>query len=104
MTKGQRGTKHALYRRAHEAVLKALSYAYRHRRERKGDMRSLWILRIGAASRENGLSYSRLVHGLKLAEIAVDRKMLADLAYADPPAFGELAGVAKASLEASAAA
>ena len=104
LTKGYRGTKHALYRRAHESVLKALSYAYRHRRERKGDMRRLWILRIGAASREHGLSYSRLVHGLKLADIAVDRKMLADLAYADLPAFGELVGVAKASLEASAAA
>lgn len=104
LTKGQRGTKHSLYRRAHEAMLKSLSYAYRHRRERKGDMRRLWILRISAASREFGLSYSRLVHGLKLAEIEVDRKMLADLASTDPPAFSELAGVARASLEASAAA
>ena len=102
-TKGYRGTKHALYRRAHEAMLKALSYAYRHRRERKGDMRRLWIIRIGAASREHGLSYSTLVHGLKLANVAVDRKMLADLAFSDPPAFGELAAVAKAQVQGAAA-
>ena len=103
ITKGYRGTKHALYRRAHEAVLKALSYAYRHRRERKGDMRRLWIIRIGAASREHGLSYSTLVHGLKLANVVVDRKMLADLAFSDPPAFGELAAVAKAQVQGAAA-
>lgn len=103
MTKGHRGTKHALFRRAHESILKALSYAYRHRRELKGDMRRLWILRIGAASREHGLSYSRLVHGLKLADIEVDRKMLADLAFSDPAAFAEFANLAKSRIEATAA-
>ncbi len=103
LTKGHRGTKHSLYRRAHESLLKALSYSYRHRRERKGDMRRLWIIRIGAASREHGLSYSSLVHGLKLANVEVDRKMLADLAFADPTVFGELAAVAKAQLQPAAA-
>ncbi len=103
LTKGHRGTKHALYRRAHESLLKALSYAYRHRRERKGDMRRLWIIRIGAASREHGLSYSSMVHGLKLASVAVDRKMLADLAFADPTVFGELATLAKTQLQPAAA-
>ena len=98
LTKGHRGTKHSLYRRAHESMLKALSYAYRHRRERKGDMRRLWILRIGAASREHGISYSKFVRWLKLAEIEVDRKLLADLAFSDPTAFQELAGIAKENL------
>ena len=102
ITKGHRGTTHSLYRRAHESMLKPFSYAYRHRRERKGDMRRLWILRIGAASREHGLSYSKFVRGLKLAEVAVDRKLLADLAFSDPGAFEELTGVAKQSLEAAA--
>ena len=69
-------------------MLHALAYAYRHRRERKGDMRELWIVRIGAAAREHGVSYSRLMHGLKLAGIALDRKALADLAMHDAPTFG----------------
>ena len=81
-------------------MLHALSYAYRHRRERKGDMRELWIVRIGAAAREHGVSYSRLMHGLKLAGIALDRKALADLAMHDAPTFGELADAAKAQLDA----
>ncbi len=81
-------------------MLHALAYAYRHRRERKGDMRELWIVRIGAAAREHGVSYSRLVHGLKLAGIALDRKALADLAMHDAPTFGELADAAKAQLDA----
>lgn len=98
LAKGHRGTKHALYRRAHESVLHALAYAYAHRRERKGDMRRLWIVRIGAAARERGLSYSRLMHGLSLAGVALDRKALADLAVADPPAFAVLADKAQAQL------
>ena len=100
LTKGHRGTKHALYRRAHESMLHALSYAYAHRRERKGDMRRLWIVRVGAAAREHGLSYSRFMHGLQLAGIALDRKVLSDLAVADPEAFAAVAARAKAQLAA----
>ena len=102
LTKGHRGTNHRLYRRAHESMLHALSYAYRHRKELKGDMRRLWIVRIGAAAREHGVSYSRLMHGLKLADIALDRKVLADLAMNDRAAFGELANAAKERLSAAA--
>lgn len=95
-TKGFRGSKHLLYRRAHEALLKAMSYAYRHRRERKGDLRRLWIVRIGAAARANGLNYNALIHGLKLANVDLDRKVLADLAMNDAAAFTALAETAKA--------
>ena len=95
LTKGQWGTKHRLYRRAHEALLKAWSYAYRHRRERKGDMRRLWIQRINAAARLNGTTYGRLIHGLHQASVEVDRKMLADLAVRDAPAFSHLVRVAQ---------
>ena len=94
-TKGHRGGRHSLYRQAKESSLSALSHAYNHRRERKGDMRRLWITRINAAAREHGLSYSRLVHGLSQANVEVDRKMLADLAVRDSAAFAELAAVAK---------
>lgn len=94
-TKGHWGTKHRLYRRAHESLLKSLSYAYRHRRERKGDFRRLWIARINAAARETGLSYSRFIDGLKKAGVAMDRKMLADLAVRDPAVFAELVRVAR---------
>jgi large subunit ribosomal protein L20 len=97
-TKGQFGSKHRLFRRANEAMLKSLFYAYRDRRNRKRDFRSLWITRINAAARLSGLSYSRLVHGLKLANVQVDRKVLADLAVRDAAAFGKLAEVAKAQL------
>ena len=102
LTKGHRGTNHSLYRRAHESMLHALSYAYRHRKELKGDMRRLWIIRIGAAAREHGVSYNQLIHGLKLADIALDRKVLADLAMNDAAAFGELADAAKERLSAAA--
>jgi len=95
LTKGQRASKHALYRRAHEAMLKSLSYAYRHRRERKGDMRRLWICRINAATRLQGLSYSQFINGLKKAKVEVNRKMLADMAVKDPTAFSQLLEVAK---------
>ena len=103
MTKGHRGTKHSLYRRAHESMIHALRYAYRHRRERKGDFRRLWIVRIGAAAREGGLSYSQFMHGLKLANIGLDRKVLADIAMKDALTFGELLTSAKVQLEAIAA-
>jgi len=98
MTSGHRGSKHSLYKRAHESMLHALSYAYRHRRERKGDMRRLWIVRIGAAARDNGLAYNGLMHGLKLANVEIDRKILSDLAGQDSIAFTELVNVAKAHL------
>ena len=91
MTKGQRATRHSLYRRAHEAMLHSLSYAYIHRRERKGDMRRLWISRINAASRANGITYSQLMNGLRKASIEVNRKLLADMAIREPDTFTQLA-------------
>lgn len=97
-TKGQRGTKHALFRRANEALMKSRWYAYRDRRNRKRDFRRLWIARINAASREHGLTYSRFIHGLKLAEVKIDRKMLAELAVNDSAAFASLAQVARSAL------
>ena len=95
LTKGQFGTRSRLYRRANEARLKSLWYAYRDRRNRKRDLRRLWIARINAASRLNGLSYSRLIHGMKKANIAINRKMLADLAVRDPQAFAAVVEQAK---------
>lgn len=94
ITKGQWGTKHRLFRRANEAMLKSLWYSYRDRRVRRRDLRRLWIARINAAARLNGTSYSRLIYGMKSAEISINRKMLADLAVRDPKAF--TAVVAKA--------
>ncbi len=87
MTKGQFGTRHRLFRRANEAMLKSLWYSYRDRRVRKRDLRRLWIARINAAARLNGTTYSRLVHGMKVANINLNRKMLADMAVRDPQAF-----------------
>ena len=98
-TKGHRGTKHSLYRRAHESLLHALSYSYRHRRERKGDFRRLWIIRINAAARQEGLSYSRFMDGLNKAGVIIDRKMLADMAVTDPSAFSQLVAISKRSSE-----
>ncbi len=87
LTKGQYGTKHRLFRRANEAMLKSLWYAYRDRRVRRRDLRRLWITRINAAARKNGTTYSRLISAMKRADIAINRKMLADLAVRDPEAF-----------------
>src|SRR3970040_770123 len=87
MTKGQFGTRHRLFRRANEAMLKSLWYPHRDRRNRKRDLRRLWITRINAAARLNGTTYSRLIHGLKRSGIALNRKTLADLAVRDPRAF-----------------
>ncbi len=101
--KGYRGARSRRFKTAKEAVNHADRYAYRDRRARKGDFRRLWIARINAAARQEGLSYSRLMHGLKLAEVEVDRKNLADLAVNDPKSFGALVGVAKAALDADAA-
>ena len=97
-TKGHKGVRHSLYRRAHESLIHALHYYYAHRKKKKGDMRRLWNIRINAASRANGISYSILIHGLKLGGVIVNRKMLADLALTDPVAFTEIAKQAKVSL------
>ncbi len=99
MTKGHRATRHSLYRRAHESMLHSLSYAYAHRRERKGDMRRLWITRINAASRAQGMSYGRLIDGLRKADVEIDRKMLADMAVREPEAFASLVTVARNKVE-----
>ena len=90
MTKGHRATRHSLYRRAHESMLHSLSYAYSHRRERKGDMRRLWISRINAASRAHGISYSQFINSLGKSGIEINRKMLADMAVREPDAFAQL--------------
>jgi large subunit ribosomal protein L20 len=99
LTKGHRATKHSLYRRAHESMLKSLSYAYAHRRERKGDMRRLWILRVNAASRAQGLTYSQFIDGLKKSGIEINRKMLADMAVREPESFANLVTIAKGKLQ-----
>ena len=98
LAKGYFGSKHRLYKVANQQVMKSLMYAYRDRRQRKRDFRKLWITRINAAARMNGLSYSRLMHGLKLAGLEVIRKMLADLAVNDAAAFTQLANIAKENL------
>lgn len=98
LAKGFRGGRKNLYRTAADAVDKALSYAYRDRRAKKRDYRSLWILRINAAARMNDLSYSKFMHGLKLADIELDRKVLADLAISDPAGFSQIAARAAAQL------
>jgi large subunit ribosomal protein L20 len=97
---GYRGQRSRLYRKAKEQVSHSLTYAYRDRKKRKGDFRRLWIQRINAASREQGLTYNRLIQGLNLAGIEVDRRMLAELAVNDPPAFAALVEAAKAALPA----
>ena len=99
MTKGHRATKHSLIRRANESMLKSLAYAYRHRRERKGDMRRLWIARVNAAARALGLTYSQFMYGLKESGVEINRKMLADMAVRDPESFGELVTVARGKME-----
>jgi large subunit ribosomal protein L20 len=100
LTKGFRGEAHSGYRRAKEALIKADTYAYRDRRNRKRDFRRLWITRINAAARQNGMSYSQFMHGLALAGVQLDRKVLADVAVRDADAFRRFAEVAR---EASAA-
>jgi large subunit ribosomal protein L20 len=97
LTKGQYGTRHRLFRRANEAMLKSLWYAYRDRRTRKRELRRLWIARINAAARQNGTTYSRLIHGLKISGITLNRKILADLAVNDPKAFAAVVEKAQIS-------
>ncbi|MBI4186896.1 MAG: 50S ribosomal protein L20 [Chloroflexi bacterium] len=99
LTKGHRATRHNLYRRARESMLHALSYAYFHRRERKGDMRRLWISRVNAASRANGLSYSQFMNALKKAGVEVNRKMLADMAVKEPQSFERLVTIARGEIQ-----
>lgn len=91
-------TKSKLYRAAKQAVDKSLRYAYRDRRQRKRQFRTLWIVRVGAAARENGLTYNQFIHGLKLAGVDLDRKVLADMAVEDPQAFAALAEQARVAL------
>ena len=98
MTKGHRGVRHRLFKRAKESLTKAMAYSYAHRRERKGDFRRLWILRIGSAARQSGLSYNAFIHGLKLANVEIDRKMLADLAVRDQAVFSRLVSKAQEHL------
>lgn len=100
--KGFQGSAGRNYKWAREALLHAWSYSYRHRRERKGDFRRLWIVRIGAACRQQGITYSQFMHGLKLAGIDIDRKMLADLAVNDPDGFAQLVGISGAAVAARA--
>ncbi len=97
-TEGQRGSKHRLFRRANEALMKSLWYAYRDRRNRKRDFRRLWISRINAAARLNGLSYSQLMNGLRQAGVELDRKTLADLAVSDEKTFAGLVATARTAI------
>lgn len=98
MTKGQWGTRSKLFRRANEAMMKSYWYAYRDRRVRRREFRKLWIARINAASRANGMNYSQFIHGLKMANVQLDRKVLADLAVREPEAFSQVVQVAKEAL------
>ncbi|MGX7828751.1 50S ribosomal protein L20 [Actinokineospora sp. 24-640] len=100
LASGYRGQRSRLYRKAKEQVLHSLNYAYRDRRARKGDFRKLWIQRINAAARQNGMTYNRLIQGLRVAGVEVDRKILAELAVSDPVAFTALVEVAKANADA----
>ena len=97
LTKGQRGSKHRLFKRGNEAMMKSLEYAYRDRKVRKREFRRLWITTINAASRENGMSYSTFMNGLKKAGIELDRRVLADIAIHDAAGFSQLVETAKAA-------
>ena len=98
LTKGQWGSKHLLFRRANEAMMKSLWYAYRDRRQRRRQLRALWIARINAGARKDQMSYSRLIHALKVAGIELDRKVLADIAVRDAATFSAIVNTAKAAL------
>ena len=95
LTKGHRASKHKLIKRAKESMIKSLSYAYAHRRERKGDMRRLWIVRVNAACRLQGMNYSDLINGLKKSGVIVNRKLLADMAVQEPETFAQMVTIAK---------
>lgn len=100
LAKGYYGSKHTIFKTANEQVMKSLVYAYRDRRNRKRNFRRLWIARINAAARINGLSYSKLMHGLRLANVNINRKILADMAVNDAKAFADIAGIAKEKINA----
>ena len=104
LAKGFTGPRSKLFRIANETVARALKYSYRDRRTRKRDFRSLWIIRINAAAHNNGINYSQFMHGLQMAQITVDRKILSDMAVSDPQGFAELVGIAKEQLRQSASA
>jgi large subunit ribosomal protein L20 len=97
---GYRGQRSRLYRKAKEQMLHSMTYAYRDRKKRKGDFRRLWIQRVNAAARANGMTYNRFIQGIKAAGVEVDRKVLADMAVNDPPAFAALVEVARAAVPA----
>jgi large subunit ribosomal protein L20 len=98
---GYRGQRSRLYRKAKEQMLHSMTYAYRDRKKRKGDFRQLWIQRINAAARQNGMTYNRFIQGIKAAGIEIDRKVLADMAVNDPPAFAALVELAKVAVPAA---
>jgi len=100
--KGHYGTNNRLYKRAHESLMRSLAYAYRDRKNKKRMFRQLWIIRVNAAARQNGIQYSRFIQGLKLAGVTIDRKMLADLAVRDPEAFSAIAEIARKNVPAQA--
>lgn len=100
LAKGYYGAKSRTFRAAKEQVTHSLAYSYRDRRAKKGEFRKLWITRIGAAARENGLSYSQFMHGLKVAQVDLDRKVLSEIAITDPKVFAQLADVAKQQVSA----
>ena len=102
LTKGHRSVRHKLYKRAKESLIHALMYSFAHRRKKKGDMRRLWILRINAAARSNGISYSQFIHGLQETGAAVNRKMLAELALRDPDSFSQIVNQVKEKTAAAA--
>ena len=98
LTAGHKGSRHRLFKQAKESMLHALSYSYTHRKEKKGDLRRLWNIRINAAARENGISYSKLIHGLKTSGIKLNRKVLSEIAATDPQTFSGIVEKAKLSL------
>jgi large subunit ribosomal protein L20 len=100
--KGHYGTNNRLYKRAHESLMRSLAYAYRDRKNKKRMFRQLWIIRINAAARQNGIQYSRFIQGLKVAGVTIDRKMLADLAVRDPEAFSAISEIARKNVPAQA--
>ncbi len=100
LAKGHRGSRHKLFRQANESVMHAYQYAYEHRRRKKGEFRRLWIQRINAAARLNGMTYSQLINGLTRAKLDVDRKVLADMAVRDAPTFAKIVETAKGALAA----
>ena len=104
LAKGFTGQRSKLFRIANETVARALKFSYRDRRTRKRDFRSLWIVRINAATHNNGINYSQFMHGLQMAHITIDRKILSDMAVSDPQGFAELVGIAKDHIRQSASA